>query len=167
MVNLSIPRKNRRMIDPFAGAGGILFEFARVAPGGTMTSVDIDPVLKPGLELYGSTHHVANAAEIPLPAGGFDSVITEVPFSENATGDIVRALVNINRSLSDDGVFVIMCGKNQIAEIRDAMAKMGHRPVFGQGIDRKGTEVEIGLWWRNGDLLDGIEDFVAALGEIR
>jgi len=167
MVNLSLPHRNKRMIDPFAGAGGILFEFARIVPDGTMASVDIDPVLKPGLEFYGSAHRVANAADVPLPAGGFDSAITEVPFSENATGDIVRALANVNRSLSDDGVFVIMCGKNQIAEIRAAMSEMGNRLVFGQEVDRKGTDVEIGVWWKNGNLLDGMDGFVAALGEMR
>ena len=167
MVNLSIPRKNKRMLDPFAGAGGIVFEFARIAPDGTAASMDVDPVLKPGLEFYGCSHRVMNAADASFPADSFDSVVTEVPFSQNALGDIVKAFANINPGLSDGGVLVVMCGKNQIAEICGAMSRMGNRRVFRQAVDRKGTDVEIGVWRKNGKAPDGMESLAAALGEMR
>jgi len=167
MVNLSLPCRNKRMLDPFAGAGGILFEFGYIVPAGTMTSFDIDPVLKPGLEFYGSRHHVMNAADVTFPPGSFDSVVTEVPFSENATDDIVRAFAKINRCLSDDGVFVVMCGKTQSEKIRGAMSELGNRLLFGHEIDRKGTAVEIGVWRKDGNLPGDMESLLAALGEIR
>jgi len=166
MVNLSLPRVNKRMLDPFAGAGGIVFEFGCIVPDGTATSVDVDPVLKPGLEFYGSAHHVMNAKDVSFPRNAFDSVVTEVPFPESAVGDIVKGFANINRSLSDDGVFVVMCGKNQFGKIRDAMAELGNRLLFSHEVDRKGTDVEIGVWWRNGNSADGMEGFLAALREI-
>jgi len=166
MINLSLPHKNNRMIDPFAGAGGIVLEFGHIVPGGSMTSVDIDPVLKPGLEFYGSTHYVMNAADTAFPENSFDSVVTEVPFSENATGDIAKALAGLNSCLSNDGVFVIMCGKSQTMAIYGAMAELGNHLLFSHGVDRKGMDVEISVWWKNRNLLDGMESFVATLREI-
>jgi len=166
MVNLSLPRKNKRLLDPFAGAGGIVFEFGYIAADGTMTSVDIDPVLKPGLEFYGSTHYVMNAVDVPFQANSFDSVVSEVPFSENATGDIVRAFAKINQCLSGDGVFVVMCGKNQSVEIYGAMSGLGNHLLFSQEVDRKGMDVEISVWWKDKDMLPGMEGFLAALREI-
>ena len=166
MVNLSLPHKNKRLLDPFAGAGGIIFEFGYIAPNGTMTSVDIDPILKPGLELYGSTHYVANAADVSFLANAFDSVVTEVPFSENAVDDIVRVFARINRCLSEDGVFVVMCGKNQVEEIHGAMSELGNHLLFGHEVDRKGMDVEISVWLKNKSLLGDMESFLASLREI-
>ena len=166
MVNLSLPHKNKRLLDPFAGAGGIVFEFGYIAPDGTMTSVDIDPVLKPGLEFYGSTHYVTNAVDVSFQANSFDSVVTEVPFSENATGDIVEAFAKVNQCLSSDGVFVVMCGKDQTREICGVMSELGNHLLFSHEVDRKGMDVEISVWWKNKNMLAGMEGFLAALREI-
>ena len=166
MVNLSFPHKNKRVIDPFAGAGGIIYEFKYINKDADMTSIDIDPVLKPGLEFYGSKHYVMNAGNVSFPADSFDSVVTEVPFVYEAVNDIIDVLKKINSSVSDEGVFVIMCEIDQADDIYDALAELNIYCLFTHEIDRKGTDVELSVWWKNRDLLPEIEEFITALKEI-
>jgi hypothetical protein len=163
MVNLSLPHKNKKMLDPFAGAGGIIYSFKFIVPEGKMTSIDIDPVLKPGLEYFSSTHFVINAVNASFAEGSFDSVITEVPFSQNATDDIVQTLIKVNPCLSNNGVFVIMCGKEQTTKIYDTLNGLGNCLLFNHAIDRKGIDVEISVWWKNKNLPDCMEDSFAVL----
>jgi tRNA G10 N-methylase Trm11 len=166
MVNLSQPWKNKKMLDPFAGAGGIIYQFKYIVPDGIMTSTDIDPILKPGLEFYGSTHYVMNAGEASFQENSFDSVITEVPFSDNAEIDIVKTLKNINTCLSENGVYVIMCKKDQSGFIRETMEELNKFQLFGHEIDRKGIDVEIQVWHKNSILLDEMRDFISVLKDI-
>jgi hypothetical protein len=168
MVNLSFPHKNKKMLDPFAGAGGIIFEFKYIVPDGIMTSIDIDPVLKPGLEFYGSAHFVMNSIDASFPKNNFNSIITEVPFSEKAIDDIMLVLKKINACVSDDGVFVIMCKKYQSSDIYRVMRELDNHFLFSHEIDRKGTSVEISIWWKNKNLLSGvdIEYFISDLKNI-
>ncbi|MDR0301359.1 MAG: hypothetical protein LBI04_03495, partial [Treponema sp.] len=130
MVNLSQPGKNKKMIDPFAGAGGIIYQFKYIVPDGNMISVDIDPILKPGLEYYGAAHYIKNASGICLTANSFNSVITEVPFSVNALDDINNALRQLSSFISKDGVFIIMCGKNQSGEIQKTMEEINNYLLY-------------------------------------
>jgi len=166
MVNLSQPWKNKKMIDPFAGAGGIVYQFKYIVSGGTMTSIDIDPILRPGLESYGSNHLIMNAADASFPQDSFDSVITEVPFSDNASADIINALKKINAGLSKDGVYVIMCSKEQAEFIQKTMEELGNSQLFSQDIDRKGIDVEIQIWHKNAALFDEMKEFISILREI-
>jgi hypothetical protein len=166
MVNLSLPHKNKKMLDPFAGAGGIIYTFKYEVPGGTMTSIDIDPVLKPGLEFFGSTHYVLNAVNADFAEDSFDSVITEVPFSPNAVDDIIQTLIKVNPCLSNNGVFVIMCDTDQATQIYDALEGLGNYFLFNQAINRKGIDVEISIWWKNKNLPEGMESSLAVLKTI-
>jgi hypothetical protein len=166
MVNLSIPGKNKKFLDPFAGAGGIVYQFKYIVPSGIITSIDIDPVLKPGLEFYGSAHYAMNAIDASFSKNSFDSVITETPFSEKAIDNIIAAFNKINSWLSDDGVFVIMCEKAQCSRVYNSMAEMNLYLLFSHEIDRKGMDVEISIWWKNKNLLAGIENFISTLRKI-
>ncbi|MDR1869888.1 MAG: hypothetical protein LBQ82_07875 [Treponema sp.] len=166
MVNLSIPAKNKRILDPFAGGGGIVFTFRYIAPNGTMASIDIDPVLKPGLEFYSSAHYVMNAKDASFPPDSFDSVITEVPFSKNALNDITIALAKINASVSNDGIFVIMCEKNQRDEIFSAMSELGIYLLFNSEIDRKGTDVDMSVLCKSENFANSMSEFIGELKKI-
>jgi hypothetical protein len=166
MVNLSLPYKNKRFIDPFAGGGGIVYQFKYIVPDGTITSIDIDPALIPGLESYGSTHFAINITDASFPENSFDSVITETPFSENAVNDITAAFTKIGSWLSDEGVFVIMCEKNQAPSIYNSMTEMNNYLLFNHEIDRKGTNVEMSIWWKNKNLIINMEDFITELKKI-
>jgi hypothetical protein len=163
MVNISLPHKNKKMLDPFAGAGGIIYSFRFLVPDGTMTSIDIDPVLKPGLEFFGSTHHVMNAVNVSFAEGSFDSVITEVPFSQNAIDFIIQTLTKLNTCLSNSGVLVIMCGKDQVKKIYNALDGLGNSLLFNYAVNRKGIDVEISIWWKDKNLPDGMEDSLSVL----
>ncbi|MCL1930539.1 MAG: hypothetical protein FWF55_01885 [Treponema sp.] len=166
MVNLSQPWKNRRMIDPFAGAGGIIYQFKYIVSDGIMTSMDIDPILKPGLESYGSTHYVMSAADAAFPEDSFDSVITEVPFSDSAETAIIKALKNMDACLSKNGVYVIMCKDNQTEFIRETMEELNNVQLFEHELDRKGTDVAIQIWHKNSSLPDEMKDFISVLKDI-
>jgi hypothetical protein len=166
MVNLSQPQKNIKMIDPFAGAGGIIYQFRYIVPDGNVTSVDIDPILKPGLEYYGAAHYVMDAGEITFSENSFDSLITEVPFSINAIDDIVRTLKKLNSCIQMNGVFIIMCGKNQSNNIERTMEELHNFLLFKQEINRKGTDVEIQIWYKNKEIINKLYDFMAILRKI-
>jgi len=166
MVNLSQPCKNKRMIDPFAGAGGIIFLFKYIVPEGIMTSIDIDPILKPGLESYGSTHYVMNSGDASFPENSFDSVITEVPFSENAETDIIKTLKKIDAGISKNGVYIIMCNIDQSAFIQQTMEELKNFQVFSHEIDRKGINVEIQIWHKNITLFDEMREFISVLKDV-
>jgi len=166
MVNLSLPNKNKKTLDPFAGAGGIVYQYKYIAPDAVVTTIDIDPVLKPGLESFGSIHYVMNAKEGLFSKNSFDSIVTETPFSEKAVDDIIAALNKINCWLSDDGIFVIMCEKNQCSRIYNSMAEENICLLFSHEIDRKGIDVEISIWWKNKNLIPDMEDFISILRKI-
>ena len=166
MVNLSQPFKNKRMIDPFAGAGGIIFQFKYIMPKGTMTSIDIDPILKPGLEWYGSIHYVMNSGDASFPENSFDSVITEAPFSDNAETDIINTLKKIDACISNNGVYIIMCNIDQSEFIRKTMEELQNFHVFSHEIDRKGTDVEIQIWHKSSILPDEMREFISVLNDV-
>jgi len=167
MVNLSMPHKNKRAVDPFAGAGGIIYEYKYISDNGDITSIDIDPVLKPGLEFYGSAHFVMNAKDSSFAPNSFDSVITEVPFSQNAVDEIIASLLKITESLSNEGIIVLMCKINQTEKIFNALSGIKLYHLFSQKIDRKGTDVEISVWHKNEDFMRNIREFLALLKKTR
>jgi hypothetical protein len=166
MVNLSLPWKNCRAIDPFAGGGGIVYQFKYIAPESDITSIDIDPVLKPGLEHYGANHFVMNARDAAFPENYFDSIVTEVPFSTQATEEIAAAFKNLERSLSGNGIYVIMCEQSQSGEIHSTLEMLGNSILFDHKIDRKGMDVEIQVWCKSECIVKNFEEFIAVLRKI-
>jgi len=165
MVNLSLPWKNKRIIDPFAGAGGIIFAFKFITES-FITSIDIDPVLKPGLEFLSDRHYVMDAKDASFPENSFDSIITEVPFSYNVVNDIIIALSKIIKSLSDDGILVIMCKINQKQRIYESLINSEIYLLFNQMINRKGIDVEISVWCKDKEFITGMERFIFLLRKI-
>src|SRR5262245_24340022 len=84
------------LLDPFAGAGGVVVAAARA--GWTTVSADVDPALRPGLaELSGGRHLVADAAALPLAAGTVDAIATEPPYHGSGTASVVAAVAEAAR----------------------------------------------------------------------
>jgi len=166
MVNLSMHFQNTKMIDPFAGGGGILYAFRYIVSEGEMTSADNDPVLKPGLEFYGSRHYTIDSAEASFPQNCFDSIITETPFSINALPDITAALTRLCGSLTDNGAAVIMCGPDQYTEISQTLEKIPLYRIFDQKIDRKGTNIIISVWNKSREFMLEMERHISVLRKI-
>lgn len=120
-------------------------------------SVDIDPVLSPGLEYYGSRHFTADSSRIRFPETYFDSLVTEVPFSRNATRDIIKTVRNLKDSLKKDGRLVIMSSLDQAAVLKREIGDVGFYPYIIQKVNRKGTDVAIMGWIKSYDKYRKIE----------
>jgi hypothetical protein len=60
-----------------------------------------------------------------------------------------------------------MCGKNQSGEIQKTMEEINNYLLYKHEIDRKGTEVEIQIWYRSKDKLKDMINFVNMLNEIK
>lgn len=143
LVNLAVPSKIKKMIDPFAGGGGIVYQAKYIDKNIEVFSIDIDRVLAPGLVLYGSKHYVGNSAEIDLDGHIFDAIITEVPFALEALDDICNTLINLNQNLSQSGRIVIMFSKQQFDAIKKCVKKLNWHIVMSCLVNRKGTGVMV------------------------
>jgi hypothetical protein len=76
LVNLVANPARGRLLDTFAGAGGLLRE-ARAA-GWTTLGLDVDPLVRHGLAEIADFHLVGDARALPLATGSID-VATEPP----------------------------------------------------------------------------------------
>lgn len=159
MVNLSIPARTERLLVPFAGAGGIVFAAKYINNDIDVYSVDIDPVLSPGLEYYGSRHFTADSSRIRFPETYFDSLVTEVPFSRTATRDVIKSIKNLSSSLKRDGRLVLMSSIDQAPELKKEITDIGFYPYIMQKVDRKGTDVAIMGWTKSYDKYRKIKVF--------
>ena len=157
MVNLAIPARSEKLLDPFAGAGGIVFAAKYISNDIDVYSVDVDPVVAPGLEFYGSRHSTADSTKTRFPEAYFDSLVTEVPFSRNATRDIIKTVRNLKDSLKKDGRLVIMSSLDQAAVLKREIGDVGFYPYIIQKVNRKGTDVAIMGWIKSYDKYRKIE----------
>jgi SAM-dependent methyltransferase len=141
LVNLARGDAHRVLLDPFAGAGGIVFEAARLQA--EVWSVDIDPALEPGLTSFGAKHHVASAGTLPFADASVDGVATEAPFDDESTPVVASALREIERVLVPGGRAAIMVGTQQQAPIEAAARGAGLAQDLAEPVDRKGTDVAV------------------------
>jgi hypothetical protein len=145
LVNLVAPAGLGRLLDPFAGVGGIALEAE--AAGWTTVTADLDPGLRHGLARIGAAHLVADARALPLRAGSLDAVATEPPY-DRAVGPLAdQALAELHRLLRPGGAAAVLCAAWQAAGLRATAAGLGWRATLDCPVDRKGTEV-VALAWR-------------------
>jgi hypothetical protein len=131
LVNLVAPAGPGRLLDPFAGVGGIALEAA--AAGWTTITADLDPGLRHGLARIGAAH--------------LDAVATEPPYDQ-AVGPLAgQALTELHRLLRPGGAAAVLCAAWQAAGLRATAAGLGWRVSLDCPVDRKGTEV-VALAWR-------------------
>lgn len=160
LVNLSIPYTQNKILEPFAGGGGIVFMYKYINPDIDITSIDIDETLRPGLEYYGSKHIVGSSATVRL-SETFDAIVTEVPFSSNATWQVVETFRNLYNNLNEKGIIVLMCGESQSEEIFNCLIKdLNSNLLFSKKLNRKGTDVVIQVWTKNFNLKKEFENTV-------
>jgi hypothetical protein len=146
LVNLAGARPNVRLLDPFAGAAGILIE-AR-ARGAVVWSADIDPALAPGLCRVAHHHHVADARSLPLADAAVDAVATEPPFDDGSTLVIADAMAEIHRVAHPGARVAMMVGRAQSEVVARRAADLGWARELDADIDRKGTAVSVLAWQR-------------------
>jgi len=141
MLNLAKIKQGQRVLDCFAGGGGIVF--AAVNANLDVYSSDIDSKLQYGLRDFGSQHYVANVNQLPFDKDFFDAVVTEAPFDKNATKDVVSGLVEMQRVLKLGGYIVLMIADYQAASVRQKANDLNLVIDIDQNLDRKGTSVHI------------------------
>ena len=155
----------KKIIEPFAGGGGIVHMYKYINPDIDITSIDIDETLKPGLEFYGSKHIVGSSANVHL-SEKYDAIVTEVPFSDNATEQVINSFTNLDNNLTDKGITVLMCGKNQSKEISDCFSKdLNSNLIFSRELNRKGTDVVIQIWTKNFELKKELNETIESVSK--
>jgi Methyltransferase domain len=147
LVNLVAPAGPGRLLDPFAGVGGVALE-ARAA-GWTVVTADLDPALRHGLGRLGAAHLVADAGRLPLRAGSVDAVATEPPYDRQVGSLAGRALAEADRLLRPGGATAWLCAAWQAPGLRATAAGLGLRVALDTPVDRKGLGV-VALAWRKG-----------------
>jgi hypothetical protein len=164
MLHLAFPRKGSKLFDPFAGAGGIVYAASLAGRSLELFSADIDSVVAPGLEMYGTRHFCGNSAELDFDGEVFDTVVTEVPFSPDATDSIISVLINVGKHLTSDGRVVLMCARHQSQSIRLCLDTLGYHEYLFYSVNRKGTEVDI-IAYSGAD--DSVRDYRTFLDRIK
>src|SRR5512132_4198525 len=145
LVNLVAPARPGRLLDPFAGVGGVALE-ARAAGWRTVTA-DLDPDLRHGLGRLGGAHLVADARALPLRSGCLDAVATE-PAYDRGVGPLAdQALAETHRLLRPGGAAAFLCAAWQASGLRATAAALGWRVMLDCPVDRKGLPV-VALAWR-------------------
>lgn len=141
MLNLSKIKRGQKVLDPFAGAGGIVF--AAVNAGLDVYSSDIDPKMQYGLRDFGSKHFVSDVRHLPFDNNLFDSIVTEAPFDKNVTNNVAEGLAEMQRVVKKSGYIVLMVADHQVDQIRQKAVSLGLDIYVDQPLDRKGTAVHI------------------------
>lgn len=144
LVNLAFRGSPCPLLDPFAGAGGIVAE-ARAAKA-VVYSADVDPFVRYGLQHLGARHVVADARRLPFASGCFGAIASEPPFDPDTTAAVCDALREIDRVLHGPGTVAVMVAAHQAAAIRDAAALLAWRNDLDEPVDRKGTAVHVLAW---------------------
>jgi methyltransferase family protein len=144
LVNLVAPAGPGRLLDPFAGVGGVALAAAEA--GWATVTADLDPGLRHGLGGIGA-HLVADARALPLRAGSVDAVATEPPYDRGVGPLGGQALAEAHRLLRPGGAAAVLCAEWQADGLRAAAAGLGWTAVLDCPVDRKGLAV-VALAWR-------------------
>ena len=145
LVNLVAPAGPGRLLDPFAGVGGIAL--AARAAGWAAVTADLDPALRHGLGGIGAGHLVADARALPLRDGSLDAAATEPPYDRGVGPMASLALAELHRLLRPGGAAAMLCADWQAPGLRATAAGLGWRPTLDCPVDRRGLAV-VALAWR-------------------
>ncbi len=137
---------HRRLLDPFAGAGGIIIEAN--SKGFATTSLDRDAALRFGLSRLAARHVVGDASSMPFAAASFDAVASEPPYHASALEAVVASISEIARVMRPGARVAMLIGCEQAAAVRQAAARADLKLELEVPIDRKGTQVSCLFWLR-------------------
>lgn len=146
LVNLVAAEGYGRLLDPFAGAGGVIIEAS--SRGFTTTSLDRDRTLRFGLAELSAFHVVGDASALPFANASFDAVATEPPYHASALEAIVASISEVARVVRHGGRAAFLVASEQADAVRRAGHRAGLSLEFEAAIDRKGTNVSCLCWLR-------------------
>jgi len=144
LVNIVDPGVGKTLLDPFAGAGGIVQEAVRV--GLVTVTVDLDPILAPGLERMGARHQTGDARNLPIDDESVDAIATEPPFSTETREWIAEVFEEMFRVLKPGARLAIYCADWQAEPLRVQRKTLPLRPLLDVPIDRKSSPCHILAW---------------------
>jgi hypothetical protein len=144
LVNLVFVPSRGTLLDPFAGAGGIVIEAS--AAGWNVISLDSDAALRYGLHQLTNGHAVASASAIPLANESIGAIATEPPYHPSALNTVVKAIAEMVRVLRRGARMSMLVARSQAHAVRDAGEAAGLRRELEERIDRKGTSVVCLCW---------------------
>jgi hypothetical protein len=139
LVNLVHSPVRGALLDPYAGAGGVVLAATRA--GWSTISVDSDQSLRFGLAGSGAKHLVANATALPLQSGSVDAVATEPPYHESAERDVLASIGEMARVLRPGGRASLLVAAAQLEHVAETGRACGFEIDLAMPVDRKGTEV--------------------------
>jgi len=160
MANLASLAAIKRLLDPFAGGGSIIYAAKCANPNLHLISADIDSTIEPGLKMYATEHHTCDARVLEL-GNPVDAIVTEVPFSMDCIGIITEALGHLIQYLSEKGQLIMMCHQEQFLALTEALA--GLFPIFHKDINRKGTPITTSYWAKDATFYESSKEFITAL----
>lgn len=143
LVNLAFVCLGGKLLDPFAGAGGVVV--AALCLQQDVFSVDIDQEVKWGLQHQGSRHCIGDARQLPFRDCVFDSVASEAPF-EAASKLVGDAMTEVARVLRPSGHAAMMVAEHQADVARERAREAGLVATLDTPIDRKGLCVFVLAW---------------------
>jgi len=136
----------RRLLDPFAGAGGIIIEAN--SKGFATVSLDRDAALRFGLRQLAARHVVGDASSIPFAAASFDAVASEPPYHPSVLEAVVASLSEIARVMRPGARAAMLIACEQAGAVRQAATRADLKLELEVPIDRKGTQVSCLCWLR-------------------
>lgn len=139
LVNLVHSSARGTLLDPFAGAGGVVLEALRA--GWSVVSVDLDPALRFGLAAFGARHLLANATALPLSDGSVDAVATEPPYDPSAEAEVCATVAEMARVLRPGARASLLVPAGQLEALAGAGRACGFEINLATPVDRKATEV--------------------------
>lgn len=144
LVNLVHTKRGATFLDPFAGVGGIVLE--AIDSGYRVFSCDNDPILRPGLERFGSIHYVCDSRQLPFDDESIDIIATEPPYDPKATPVVVEALSEMFRVLKPGGKLSMLCALHQAEALSETAKYLRLETRFETRIDRKGMDCAVFAW---------------------
>lgn len=146
LVNLVFDKEASKLLDPFAGAGGVIIESRNV--GHYTVSVDQDLSLRHGLAVISDAHIVANSSYLPFKKGSFNAVATEPPYDKSTKSVLIKTFKEIARVVKKGGRISILSAEWQADILRKEAEKYQMKTYLDEEINRKGTDVHIFAWIR-------------------
>ena len=146
LVNLVAAPDTRLLLDPFAGAGGVII--AAKARGFTTVSLDLDPALRFGLAQFSNWHIVGDASSLPLASASIDMVASEPPYDASALGVLLASIREIARVLRPGGRAAFLLASEQAAEVRHAGTDSGLVLEIESPVNRKSVSTRCQCWSR-------------------
>ena len=146
LVNLVFQPTCGVLLDPFAGAGGIIIE-ARAA-GWTTVSLDNDPALRFGLAELADNHILGTSTKLPLARGSVDAIASEPPYHPTGLDIVITSIPEFARVLRLGGRISLLVASTQTEFVLAAAEKENLKLELNEPINRKGTSVSCLCWVR-------------------